>query len=602
VAEPPADQRRFSLLADLPEAEYGRILAASEIRRYEPGTLILREDGAPANHLYVICSGSVELVHDSEVIDVLEPGEAFGHPSLLSGLAPAFDVAPRQPTTCMLIPAEEAEKLLGAPAGVRFVATSIRDRMVRAGYIAHARGEVRNAHLGSLVHRPLVMVTPETTAQEVAEVMAASDVSCALVRLRDGFGVVTDSDLRRKLVAHGRGYNTPVQQLMSAPAITFADDRLAIDVMIDMLDSGIHHIPVVNSRGEPLGLVTATDLMYLESRTPFALRRSIAHAGTVAEVISATTHLPQMVVALIRAGVAAPDIGRVIALTGDVATMRLIDLAFEEHGPAPAAWAWMALGSTARREGSLASDQDNAAAYATGADDEYFGRVAADVNAGLAECGFGADRAEVLARNPRWRMSIDDWKRVFGDCLEHPDRSHLVRAAVSFDFRHVWGGLEVVPPLVEIEATAHRYPDFIRRLARTATDFTPPLRFGGRMHTEDDGTLDIKHGAIIPICNLARFHAIRSGVTISSTLARLTAAESAGAITPDTAASLREAFEFATRLRLERQVEMSLAGTAPDNMIVPSDLSPLMRGQLKTTLKAIASAQQELSRYAPIGV
>ena len=110
---------------------------------------------------------------------------------------------------------------------------------------------------------------------------------------------------------------------MTAPAITFGADRLAIDVMIDMLDAGIHHVPVVDARGDARsGLVTATDLMYLESRTPFALRRSIAHARTTDDVIAAATHLPQTAVALIRAGVAAIDIGRVVALTGDAATIQ----------------------------------------------------------------------------------------------------------------------------------------------------------------------------------------------------------------------------------------------------------------------------------------
>ena len=137
------------------------------------------------------------------------------------------------------------------------------------------------------------------------------------------------------------------------------------------------------------------------------------------------------------------------------------------------AWAWLALGSVARRELTLASDQDNALAYADGGGapaDAYLAAVAADVNAGLAACGFGEDNAEVLARSPRWRMTESAWQAVFRECLEHPDRSRLVRAAVAFDFRHVAGGLEIVPPLVAIVREAPGHADFVRRLARTATD------------------------------------------------------------------------------------------------------------------------------------
>lgn len=594
--------RRFPPLADVSDDALAEVERAGEIRTYEPGTVILQEDGTPATHLSIVRTGSVELVHDDDIIDVLEPGEAFGHPSLLTGLAPAFDVRAREETTCLVLPADHASELLAGPAGVRFVARSLRDRMVRTGYVAHAGGDVRNAKLGSLVHRPAAFCTPETTVADAARTMAEADVSCVLVRLGDHFGLLTDSDIRARLVARGRGLDTPVSEVMTTPALTFAADRLAIDAMIDMLDLGIHHLPVLGADGVPMGVVTATDLLYLEGRTPFGLRRSIAHAPTREAVVEATSHLPATVVALIRAGVPATDVGRVVALAGDTTTMRLIDLAFEELGPAEWEWAWMALGSTARREASLASDQDNAFAYADGADDDYFQRLTAYVNSGLSDCGFGEDNAEVVARNPVWRKSRSGWQEVFEACLEQPDRSHLVRAVVAFDFRHVWGGLEIVKPLVAIERTAHRHPDFVQRLARTATDIKVPLGFRGRVTTDGDGRIDLKLGAIVPICNLARFHAIAAGVTISSTLARLDAAEAAGAVDGDTAAMLREAFEFCTRIRLEHQVRQVSDGIPPDNHLMPDELPPLARAQLKAALRAIQDAQKQLARFVPLGL
>ena len=161
---------------------------------------------------------------------------------------------------------------------------------------------------------------------------------------------------------------------------------------------------------------------------------------------------------------------------------------------------------------------------------------------------------------------------------------------------------EIVPPLVEIERRAHDHPDFMGRLARTATDWTPPMKFRGKLQLDADGALDIKRGAIIPISNLARFHAIAAGVTISSTVARLQAAEAEGDLDSDTAGSLREAFELATRLRLEHQVARVNRGEPPDNRIVPGELPPLTRAQLKTAFKAIAAAQHQLSRYVPYGL
>jgi CBS domain-containing protein len=602
MADTVAFLRRFPPFDAVAEGELERVEAAMVERTYAEGELILTEDGAPARHLYVVRTGSVELVHEADVIDVLEPGEAFGHPSLLSGMAPAFDVRAREPTVCLLLEAAAALRLLGSPSGVEFVASSLRERLVRTGHVAHAQADQRTARLGALVHRPAVECTPETTAGDAARLMAEADVSCLLVRLEDGFGIVTDSDLRGKLVARGRSYDTPVRELMVAPALTFAPERLAVDAMIDMLDAGIHHLPVVEASGRAVGVVTATDLMYLESRTPFALRRSIAHAATIDDVVEAASHMPQVVVSLTRAGVGATDIGRVLALQSDTATLRLIDLALARHGPAPSAWAWMALGSTARREASLASDQDNALAYADEGADDWYAALAADVNDGLARCGFGADNAEVLARNRQWRMSDADWRRVFQDCLEQPDRSHLVRAAVAFDFRHVCGGLQIVRPLVAIEREASAHPAFLRRLARTATDFEPPLGFRGRLQVDDDGRIDIKRGGVVPIANLARFHALQARVTVSDTIGRLRGAADAGSLEGERAAALEEAFELVIRLRLEHQAAEVEAGTPPTNRIAPADLAPLARGQLRSALRAVAAAQHALARFVPLGM
>src|SRR5207244_7016507 len=174
----------------------------------------------------------------------------------------------------------------------------------------------------------------------------------------------------------------------------------------------------------------------------------------------------------------------VLSLQLDAFTSRLVDFSIWRHGPAPAAWAWLVFGSGARREFTLASDQENGVAYAGPGDPEvdgYFERFGREVNAGLARCGFAPDPNEVLAGNRLWRLPESAWREVFHQCFESPDRSHLIRATVAFDFRHGGGGLEIVPPLVQELRSAPDHPDFLRRLARTATDYKPPLGFRGSL-------------------------------------------------------------------------------------------------------------------------
>jgi CBS domain-containing protein len=301
----------------------------------------------------------------------------------------------------------------------------------------------------------------------------------------------------------------------------------------------------------------------------------------------------------------------VLSLQNDAITARLIDFALWRRGPAPVPWAWLVLGSAARREFTLASDQDNALAYATppageaDAVDAYFAAVAGEVNEGLIRCGFGADHNGVLARDRRWRMSRSAWVETFDACLREPDESHLVRASVAFDFRHASGGLAIADSLSERIRAARQYPAFMRLMARTATGYEVALGFRGQLavekHGEAAGRLDLKHGAIIPIVNLVRFHALAAGVTISPTLDRIDAAASAGGLDADTAAALREAFEVITRLRFEHHAACIAAGETPDNLIDPGALAPIARGDLREALLHVRRAQKQLAVWKPQG-
>jgi CBS domain-containing protein len=202
-------------------------------------------------------------------------------------------------------------------------------------------------------------------------------------------------------------------------------------------------------------------------------------------------------------------------------------------------------------------------------------------------------------------MSQARWEQTFRDCLGSPDRSHLIRANVAFDFRQIAGALDVTPPLVAILREAPGHPDLLRRLARSATDFKPPLGFRGSLVVKERGDsrgVDVKQGGTIPIANLARFQALSNGITISATFDRLTAVEEAGALDGETAAALREAFAIVMRIRLDRHADKVGAGEPVDNVVDPATLPPLTRSQLREAFRAIAHAQKRLSVYVPLGM
>ncbi len=597
---------RFSPFDALSEEELRELVSATDLLTVDADETILVEDGPPARNLYVVRSGSVALVHDGESVDVLGVGEVFGHPSLLTGLAPSFTVRAHEASVIVRIPGELGLATLTRPEGVGFVARTLRERLTRTGHTVHGLPALATIPVADLISGPALFCEGSATISRAATLMTEHDSSALIVR--DGeLLIVTDADIRARVVAERLSPENPVIRI-ARPAVVAEPTRLAVDVVIDMLDRGADHVAIVDGR-TVLGVVSSIDLMGIESRSPFALRHRLLQAQGEDELVAAAGGLGALLAALLDAGLAAPQIGRVLTLQFDTITGRLLDFALASEGTPPVAWAWLAFGSAARRELTLGSDQEHGFAYADPADpevDALLERIAASVTAGLERCGFKRDANAVLAAESLWRMPASAWAQTFADCLAKPDRSHLIRATVAFDFRLVAGGLEITPPLVELIRSARQHPDFVRRLARTATDYKPPLGFRGALATgrgdgSPAGKVDVKRGGMLPIVNLARFHAIVNQVTISATLDRLVAAEQLGALPREDATALREALAIAWKVRLEHHAAQIAAGTPPDDFVDPTELPPLLRNDLREAFRAIARAQKQLSVYTPLG-
>jgi CBS domain-containing protein len=572
-------------------------------RTYQAGETVLVEDGMPAAAMWVLLSGSMDLLHEGEVIQVLEPGECFGHPSLLTGMAPAFSVAAREPSTCAVLSAELARRVFGTEAGAAYVATSMRKRMTQTGHTVHALLDVGTTPVSAIMRRP-EFCSPEDSIRQAAIRLGEPGVLALLVEFDGPLGIISDADIRAAAADSHVSLDDPVRQLARAPVPSVPATQLAVEATIDMLASGSEHMAVLDG-DRVCGLLSAADLIGLDARSPIALRHMILRASDEEELIRAVGHLPRLFQLLERAGVPPPELGRVLSLQHDAVVARLVDFSIWSRSPAPVPWAWLDLGSAARREFTLASDQDNALAYSTprpgeeAGVDAYFERLGSDVNEALVRCGIGLDNNGVLAGKRLWRMSKADWLRTFDEALAEPSESHLIRATVAFDFRASAGGLEVAAELTERIRTARDHPGFMRLLARSAAGFPVALGFRGQLATgkdgDPDGLLDLKRGAIIPLVNLVRFHALANAVTISPTVDRIEAVAHVGGLDSSTADGLLEAFAVISRIRFSHHAALIAAGSRPDNLIDPDELPPIARGELRDALHVVRRAQKQIA-------
>ena len=578
--------------------QLARLAAALTHRELDAGETMIVEGGPPTKQLYVLREGTLDLLRRESLVTVMTSGELLGYPSLLTGTAPAFTVRARTDCALYCIPGELGVELLSREDGVRWLATTQRDALLYAARSLSPLPEVQTLPVTSVLRGAPPVCEPETTISAAAERMIAEGRSAVLVRAREGLGIVTDVDLREKVVVGGVSRDAPVSAIMSAPVHTIGAGTLAAEASIAMLTYGVSHLPVLSDEGSVVGIVTAGDLMSLDARSPFALRRALQGARDEDELVAAASDVPKLFVDLLEARVDAPLVCRVLTVLHDTLTARLLELAFARHGAPPVDYAWLVFGSAARHELTLASDQDNGLAYADTDDPavgQYFGRVAQDVNAGLARCGIEADEHGVLAGGEIWHRTLSSWKRIFSAFLDAEDVKLVLNASVCFDYRQAAGQLYVTQALTDILREAHAHPRFMQYLARLGSGFRPQVS-GFRQKL--DRIIDVKKGALLPIQNLARYHALARGITIQATLERLAAVCELDAEGAECDRTLREAYLTIKQLQLEHHAEAARAGRRPDNEIETHSLRPLTRANLQEALREVAAAQSRFSRLA----
>jgi CBS domain-containing protein len=589
----------------LDEETLDAVAASAEIEFHAAGTAIIESAETTSEFVYVVRRGSVELVIGDRLLDLLGEGEMFGFLSLLHGGPLGFVARAAEDTLVYRISAAAVTPVFERPAAARFVARSMSRRVrlladrERQPVLSPAGRPVRE-----LIRAAPLVCEPGATVQDAAGRMVDAGVTCAVVDLGDQLGIVTDRDIRERVVAAGSAPDTPLSEVMSAPAWTVAGDRTGTEALLEMLDHGVRHLPVLDAGRHLIGVLDDVDLMASERRAPFRLRADIARSPDAAAVARAASELPETVIALHDAELPVAAISRAIASIHDSATRRLIELAHADLGPPPVPYTWLATGSFGRFEPFPSSDVDSALAW-DGPDDDaelraWMHKLAEHVLADLSASGFEADAKGAVASNPLFARSIAAWEDAARTWVEHPDRERgLMLLCVAVESDPVWG---ITTAAERLSAAFARSPNrelLLRRLAQAALAVRPPTGF--RRHrvllwSGEGKVLDIKRVGLLPIESLARWSGLAAGVGAATTRSRIEASESAGTLSGEDAAVLRDVFELVCELRMEHQVDQLRRGEAPDNLIDPSGLMPLTRTALKEGFRAIARIQRAVGQ------
>jgi len=577
------------------------LVAATEIEFFAEGSLLLAAGQVNEGVAHVVRTGHVELISDGRVFDVVGPGELVGVPSLVSGLPTGVDARAAEDVLTYRVPAAALLPLLEGRSGLRFLARTVRARTpVPSG---EALVETTVEPIGRLL-RPAVVVDAADSVRDVVVSMRDHDASSAVVRMPDGvLGIVTDHDLRNRVLAAGVDVASPVGGIATSPVLTSPPDQPADDAVLTLLSHGIRHLPVVGRDGEVLGVVEDVDLLAAQSRTPVRVRRAIARASSPTQLVDVAQPVLQAVLGAHDAGHPAATVTSTLSSLTEAILAKAVELHVRERGVPPVPFAWLVTGSVARLEAAPSSDLDSLLAW-EGPDDDLDVRrwmrgLAADVLVTVGACGLVHDDNGVRADDPRFSRSVDAWRQAVQTWAGDPTADQAdIYLATLMDARPVWGHASWDGVASAVRSAQARGP--VRTmLHRVATGHTPPTGFVRDLVIESSGehrgTVDLKRGGLLPVSAIGRYLAALVPGRPVATLDRVRAAGVHGLLDADDGHDLVEAMAVVQSLRLEHQAAALRRGAASaDDHVRPDDLTTLQRRGLRDAFRVIARVQRSL--------
>ncbi|TWC11517.1 MULTISPECIES: DUF294 nucleotidyltransferase-like domain-containing protein [unclassified Pseudomonas] len=607
---------RFSPFDQLPRESVDAMARRVDVRYFKAGSDIL-EAGAVIQDLHYVRSGAVEIYRRSgELYNRLVEGDIFGQAGLLRSNKVRFPARALEDSLIYYIPADVFADLCAQhDAFADFVEAEGHSRLKSAVEAQGRASELIQLKCRALLSRSLVWVTSDTTVGEAARLMTEQRVACVVVMSPSGLqagetqGIVTDRDLRTRVVAAGKNADkTLISDIMTTDPVAINADDSGFEAMLVMLRRNIHHLPVLN-HGRPIGVINLSDIIRYESHSSLYLVNRISNQTSVDGLKSLLRDLRGTYIRMVRDGATAHMIGSAISGIGRAFTQRLLELAEEKLGPPPVPYCFMVLGSMARDEQLLVSDQDNALVlddrFDPSSHDAYFLSLASFVSDGLAACGYSYCKGGVMATNDQWRQPLRVWRGYFDQWIEKSNPTTLLNSCIFFDLDGVFGQLSLVQELkVQCARKSSSHPGFLSAMARIALNRTPPLGFFRTFVVETDGQqkriINLKGRGTAPLTDLIRIHALACGSTAQNSFDRIDAIASANIMPPEALKHLRYALELLSMVRIRHQVEALEQGDTPNNYIEPERFSNSERHNLKEAFKVLSNGQNFLQfRYPP---
>lgn len=546
-------------------------------------------------HQLVLVRTGLFLMHQQQQLYPLQSGDCWGYRQLLTQQDLNEQLHCQEDGLLYLIPQAVFEQYQHQ---FKNFALYFQRLLSRALHL-HQQSATDHRRVGDLCAAKVISIQSNATIQQAAQLMTQQRISSLLVMdERELCGILTDRDLRSKVLAEGKSASTTVAEVMTRNPYRIHADAFAFEALQLMSQHNIHHLPVEQA-GVVTGVLTTSDLVRSTQEHPLFLISHIHRQHDSAGLSECSHAISELSRQLGQQQLPSTEISQILSTLHDALAQSWLKLAQQHLGPAPCAFSWLCFGSQARQDMLLSADQDNALLLEkepVGYIARYFSALARFVCDGLASSGQILCPGNVMATNEKLRLSLAGWSVRFAGMIQSPTPQALLDSTIYFDARVVAGSQALFNALQSDILTASSQQLFIWQLAKNALAHQPPLGFFKHFILEQDGAkrrgLDLKKRGIALIHDLVRVHALAHGISAINTPARLAALVRQQVLTDSQARDLTAAFELLHQLRWQLQFAALQQGGSFSNLQDPATLNVLQRHQLKDAFAVISQHQQ----------
>jgi signal-transduction protein with cAMP-binding, CBS, and nucleotidyltransferase domain/PAS domain-containing protein len=449
--------------------------------------------------------------------------------------------------------------------------------------------QLMNQPVHNLINKNVTCSLSDSVS-DAARIMTDNRSKLICVKEKDEIiGVVTDTDLRSRVLAKKVTADKAIYSVMTSPVKTINQDALLYEAVLLFEQKDITHLLVENNYGAIIGNISNKQCLEMQRNSLSYLIREINACFVISDLKRIYDKLPVLIQAIFTSTDNINSVSRTITSIADAINTRIIEMALKEVGEPPCEFAFVAMGSEGRGEQTLKADQDNAIIFEdhTEENKDYFLRLSEIVNENLHTIGYSRCKGDLMAGNPEWCNALNVWKDYFSNWINNPDVSNVLDSSIFFDLRLIYGNDRLVNQLFEhVYSTLDGNTTFFNQLAKSVIRKKPVI---------EKKVVNLKQ-FLLPIIGYLRIHALYHAILETNSLLRLNQLMALDVIPEKRGEEIEKSYNFLMHLRIKWQVDLLLDNDLPDNSVLLKNLTDIDKQSLKTIGIEISKLQDDLQR------